>query len=111
MNEGAPAPSSDRQGYVLNRPREDCRHTSALASIDGAIGHPGVKGRFRELLLNLVAEPDTCAYQGIVVAVAHRQYKEKTATGEIAKDLGARNGCIVYDLKSVLPRDGSDLRL
>ena len=35
MNEGAPAPSSDRQGYVLNRPREDCRHTSALASIDG----------------------------------------------------------------------------
>ena len=59
----------------------------------------------------MVAEPDTCAYQGIVVAVAHRQYKEKTATGEIAKDLGARNGCIVYDLKSVLPRDGSDLRL
>ena len=111
MNEGAPAPSSDRRGYVLNRPREDCRHTSALASIDGTIGHPGVKGRFRELLLNLVAEPDTGAYQGVVVAVAHRQYKEKARAGSIAKDLGARNGCVVYDIKSVLPRDGSGLRL
>ena len=61
--------------------------------------------------IELVLAPEAGAYQGIVVAVAHRQYRDRAATGGIAEDLGARSGCVVYDLMSVLPRDGSDLRL
>ncbi len=43
--------------YVLERLRSDSRHLSELATIDGQIGHPGVKGRFRELLLNNLLIP------------------------------------------------------
>ena len=44
-------------GYVLNRLREDSRHASALSAVEGQIGHPGVKGRFRELLVNNLLVP------------------------------------------------------
>ena len=42
---------------MLNRLREDCRHTCALASVDGTIGHPCIKGGFLELLLNNLLIP------------------------------------------------------
>lgn len=38
--------------YILSRLRSDCDHVLQLAAHEGAIGHPGVKGRFRELLIN-----------------------------------------------------------
>jgi len=43
--------------YILDRLREDSRHTAALSKINGQVGHPGVKGRFRELLLNNLLVP------------------------------------------------------
>ena len=43
--------------WVLERLRADSLHVSQLATIDGQIGHPGVKGRFRELLLNNLLIP------------------------------------------------------
>ena len=61
--------------------------------------------------IDLVPEPDSCAYDGIVVAVAHQQYRDKARTAAITSDLGAKNGCVVYDLKSVLPRTDSVMRL
>ena len=60
---------------------------------------------------DLVPEPDSCAYDGTVVAVAHQQYRDKAQTTAITSDLGAKNGCVVYDLKSVLPRTDSVMRL
>ncbi len=47
-------------------------------------------------------------YDGIVIAVAHQQFRELGAS-EI-RALG-RSGCVVYDLKYVLQRSESDLRL
>ncbi len=61
--------------------------------------------------IDLVPEPDSCAYDGIVVAVAHQQYRNKAKAAAIVSDLGAKNGCVVYDLKSVLPRTNSVMRL
>lgn len=43
--------------YILERLRSDSGHVAELARIDGEIGHPGVKGRFRELLLNNLLMP------------------------------------------------------
>lgn len=43
--------------YVVERLRCESRHVMELAAIDGQIGHPGVKGRFRELLLNNLLTP------------------------------------------------------
>lgn len=43
--------------YLLERLRTDSRHVAELAGVDGQIDHPGVKGRFRELLVNRLLIP------------------------------------------------------
>ena len=43
--------------YVLGRLRCDSRHVCDLALHEGQVGHAGVKGRFRELLLNNLLVP------------------------------------------------------
>ena len=43
--------------YVLGRLRCDSRHVRDLAVHEGQVGHAGVKGRFRELLLNNLLVP------------------------------------------------------
>ncbi len=43
--------------YVLERLKSDSRHVADLATIDGQIAHPGVKGRFRELLVSNLLVP------------------------------------------------------
>ena len=46
-------------------------------------------------------------YDGLVLAVAHNEFKlSGEALGQIKKD-----NCVVYDLKNVLERELSDLRL
>ena len=57
MAEEEPPGSGSTPSYVLSRLREDSRHTVALAQVDGQIGHPGIKGRFRELVLNNLLLP------------------------------------------------------
>lgn len=57
MADGQSPGDGSAPSYVLSRLREDSRHTAALAHVDGQIGHPGVKGRFRELLLNNLLLP------------------------------------------------------
>ena len=55
-----------------------------------------------------VSEPQPNSYDGIVLAVAHEEFK---AMGEAAlRNLG-RKEHVIYDLKYVLPADQSDLRL
>ncbi|MDC0660491.1 Vi polysaccharide biosynthesis UDP-N-acetylglucosamine C-6 dehydrogenase TviB [Leisingera sp. SS27] len=56
----------------------------------------------------LVAEPGQGAYAGVVLAVAHSEFREMGAAA--VRALGAE-GALVYDLKYVLAPDEADLRL
>jgi UDP-N-acetyl-D-galactosamine dehydrogenase len=58
--------------------------------------------------LDLVAEPQPGAYDGIVLAVAHDEYRDQ---GVAALRGYGREDHVLCDLKSVFARDESDLRL
>lgn len=62
----------------------------------------------REYSLSMVEKPALHAYDGIVIAVAHKQFRDLALT-EI-QSYGKAN-CTVYDLKSVLPKNAAQLRL
>lgn len=59
--------------------------------------------------LELVTEPEAGAYDGIMLAVAHRQFRELGA--DQIREFGRGSGCVLYDLKNVLLRAESDMRL
>lgn len=62
----------------------------------------------REYGISLVAQPETGAYDAIILAVAHHQFKQM---GETAiRKMGAATH-VLYDLKYLLPAQASDLRL
>jgi UDP-N-acetyl-D-glucosamine/UDP-N-acetyl-D-galactosamine dehydrogenase len=56
----------------------------------------------------LTARPNPGEYDAVIVAVAHRQFRQMGATGLRAL---CREGGLIYDLKYVLPADAADLRL
>ena len=58
--------------------------------------------------LSVINKPETGAYDGIIIAVSHRQFCEMSIS-DIRK-FGKPNH-VLYDLKYVLPEDASDLRL
>ena len=58
--------------------------------------------------LQLVTQPDNNAYDGIVLAVAHQQFRDMGTTG--LRRFG-KSDHVLYDLKYVLPVEDSDLRL
>lgn len=62
----------------------------------------------REYAITPVAEPETDAYDGIVMAVAHNEFNNLGAVG--IRKFG-RADHVLYDLKYTLPADQSDLRL
>lgn len=62
----------------------------------------------QELGLSILQTPPTHTYDAIIIAVAHRQFKKLTA--ESIRNYGKEQH-ILYDLKYVLPKDVSDLRL
>jgi UDP-N-acetyl-D-glucosamine/UDP-N-acetyl-D-galactosamine dehydrogenase len=59
--------------------------------------------------VDLVREPPADAYDGIVLAVAHRDFAELGA--DAIRVWGSSRCHVLYDLKYVLPRTDSDLRL
>jgi len=59
--------------------------------------------------LKPVKEPEQGVYDAIVLAVAHQQFRELGADG--IRALGKEGGCILYDVKHVLPVSGVDGRL
>jgi UDP-N-acetyl-D-glucosamine/UDP-N-acetyl-D-galactosamine dehydrogenase len=59
--------------------------------------------------IELVSDLTPATYDGIVIAVAHEQFVNLSAAG--IRGLGKDSGSVLYDLKSVLPREASDLRL
>lgn len=66
------------------------------------------KGKlFEEYGYNLIEDFEH-DYDGIILAVAHDQYKKMTATD--IRNLGTKNS-IIYDLKYILGKHESDLRL
>ena len=58
--------------------------------------------------LELTAAPDAGAYDGVILAVAHRDFLAMGA--ERIRALG-RPGAVLFDVKAVLPASASDLRL
>jgi len=62
----------------------------------------------QEYGLDLVAKPQAGAYDAIVLAVAHREFVELGA--DEIRAFG-RPGAVLFDVKSILPKDRSDLRL
>jgi UDP-N-acetyl-D-galactosamine dehydrogenase len=57
--------------------------------------------------LELIATP-AAGYDGVVLAVAHREFAALGAEG--IRGLG-RPGAVVFDVKAMLPKDAADLRL
>ncbi len=55
-----------------------------------------------------ITKPTQDTYDAIIIAVAHNQFKAMTP--ETIKNLGKENS-IIYDLKHILPKEKSDLRL
>jgi len=62
----------------------------------------------REYGITPIVQPIQSSYNAIVLAVAHRQFKEMGA--KAIRDLAA-DQCIIYDLKYVLLQSQSDMRL
>ena len=58
--------------------------------------------------ITLVAQPDTGTDDGIILAVAHHQFK---AMGAPAMRALGKATHLLYDLKNLLPAAASDLRL
>ncbi|MEN8176795.1 MAG: UDP binding domain-containing protein, partial [Pseudomonadota bacterium] len=58
--------------------------------------------------VELLGEPARGTYDAVVLAVAHRQFRELSASA--IRGFG-KAGAVVYDVKQVLPRDLSDGRL
>ena len=59
--------------------------------------------------LTPIAEPEQGAYDAVIVAVGHDQFRALGAEG--VRALGKAAGSVVYDVKYVLPRDAVDARL
>lgn len=62
----------------------------------------------RELRVTPISQPRTREYDGVIVAVAHRQFVD---TGAEALRRLCREPHVLYDLKNIFPADQSDLRL
>lgn len=62
----------------------------------------------REFGVDLVSDPELAAYDAVVLAVGHPEF---CAMGEHVRNYGKSTGCVVYDLKGVLPNGSADLRL
>lgn len=59
--------------------------------------------------VNLVSQPANGAYQGVIVAVAHRQFADLGS--QAIRKFGDPAGHVLYDLKYVLPPGDADMRL
>ncbi|WP_199244491.1 nucleotide sugar dehydrogenase [Lysobacter panacisoli] len=58
--------------------------------------------------VDLIAAPEQGAYDAVILAVAHEQFRELGAEG--ARAFG-RPHALLYDIKSLYPREGVDARL
>lgn len=105
-------------GLAFKENTPDLRN-SRVANVVGALRDAGVAVDVwdpwvdaaeaeREFGIRTVAEPERGAYDAVVMAVAHRQFVDMDV--EAIRSLG-RAGALVYDVKSVWPREAVDDRL
>jgi UDP-N-acetyl-D-galactosamine dehydrogenase len=66
------------------------------------------EGAQEEYGIELLTELELNTYDGVVLAVAHREFKEMGTAG--LRELG-KDPHVLYDLKYLLPEEDSDLRL
>jgi UDP-N-acetyl-D-galactosamine dehydrogenase len=66
------------------------------------------EGAKHEYGITLISAPEKGKYDAIIIAVAHRQFKEIDVAG--FRSFGKENH-VLFDLKYVLPRSEADLRL
>ena len=59
--------------------------------------------------INLILEPEDHAYHGVVIAVAHGQFR--SGGMEAVRRLGHADGFVTYDLKHLFGREEADVRL
>ncbi|UYV15737.1 Vi polysaccharide biosynthesis UDP-N-acetylglucosamine C-6 dehydrogenase TviB [Porphyrobacter sp. ULC335] len=84
----------------------ELRDYGAIVDIHDPLSDP-VEAR-REYGLDLIAEPLTGIYDGVVLAVAHETFRKAGAAA--IRAYGAEQS-VFFDLKSVFDRDESDLRI
>ncbi len=77
-------------------------------SVDVHDPHADPAAAEAEYGLSLSSSPQDGAYDAVVLAVAHQEYKD--ADPSTFRAYGKPNS-VVFDIKSCLPRDASDLRL
>ena len=70
--------------------------------------HADPEEALREYGINLVTEPASGRYDGVMLAVAHDTFRQMGA--EAIRAYGTP-GALLYDLKYILPPEASDLRL
>src|ERR1019366_6658256 len=113
--------------YLLNRLRNDAEHTLAQARNEAQLQHQGLKGRFRELLIdNLLASwlpPYVLCGTGMIIAAENKKrqntqddiiiYDRSLAPPILASPNHAPEGVFLYntviariEVKSSLTRDG-----
>ena len=63
---------------------------------------------YDEYNIDMIVEPETGVYDGIIIAVAHQKFRDMTA--QQIRAMG-KSTHVLYDLKNVLPTDASDIRL
>ena len=59
--------------------------------------------------IDVISDPPKGAYDAIVLAVGHSNFRDLGASG--VRAFGKPEANVLYDLKSILGRDESDLRL
>ncbi|MFM7403853.1 MAG: Vi polysaccharide biosynthesis UDP-N-acetylglucosamine C-6 dehydrogenase TviB [Erythrobacter sp.] len=81
-----------------------------MLSMDVDVYDPWVKPEeaWAEYGVELVARPEAGAYDGIILAVAHDDFRELGAPA--IRSLGKQQH-LLFDLKHILPKESSDLRL
>jgi UDP-N-acetyl-D-glucosamine/UDP-N-acetyl-D-galactosamine dehydrogenase len=84
----------------------ELRDYGAIVDIHDPLSDPAEARR--EYGLDLIAEPGTGIYDGVVLAVAHETFRKAGAAA--IRAYGAEQS-VFFDLKSVFNRDESDLRI
>jgi UDP-N-acetyl-D-galactosamine dehydrogenase len=94
-----------RNTRVIDIVRELADYGVAIDVWDPWIDAAGARAEYG---LELLDEPPAGAYDGVVLAVAHRQFAELGAARIRAY---GRSGAVLFDVKAVLAKDEADLRL
>jgi UDP-N-acetyl-D-galactosamine dehydrogenase len=105
-------------GLAFKENCPDLRNTRVIDIVQDLAGHEALVDVWdpwidteearAEYGLELIGEPASGAYDAVVLAVAHSQFADLGA--EAIRAFG-KPGAVLFDVKSVLPKDGADLRL